>query len=302
MEHVSRNISSLAVLLVHFEAIYRYCGLRSASKKTGIPLCRLSKSLNDLELIVHKKLFYSDNNRFKPTREGTSLYREIDASSILINLSNKLNRYINNDTIRVCLLPQVKRNITGDIISRIYINRDKNEKKFSLSVTCEHFNENEMLSRLRSCDLDIVLSYFKFNYNSIENKVLYIDKYSFYKIQSNNHGNSDPEYLVMLDMGNIDYGNTIRNSNDDKFRYLNDIPEMIVPDVESIIELSNHIPVIVFINNSSAKRLMKSRVILNNIDSLSCIEVPVYMSYHKMNPYQDTINLIYDTYLELINQ
>ena len=84
-----QNISSLSVLLIHFEAIYRYEGLRTAAQKTGIPLCRLSRSLNDLEQIVQKKLFYSDKNDFKPTKEGSRLYQEVDTNSMLINLSHR---------------------------------------------------------------------------------------------------------------------------------------------------------------------------------------------------------------------
>lgn len=305
MEHISRNISNLTVLLVHFEAIYRYCGLRAASEKTGIPLCRLSKSLNDLEQIVHKKLFYSDKNRFEPTRDGTSLYREIDESSILMNLSSKLTKYINNDTIRACLLPQIKNNITGNIISKIYIKKDKNDKNISLSITCEHFNEDEMLSRLRAYDLDIVLSYFKLNYNSIKNKVLYIDKYSFLKINNNQNINKTPEYLVMLDMGNLDYSNKIKklitDGKNNKFSYLTDIQDMVLPDIESIIELSSHMPIIVFVNNSSLRRLIQSKVKFDVINDLENIEIPVYMSYHKMNPYRDTIDLVYNAYLDIIN-
>ncbi|WGV98262.1 LysR family transcriptional regulator [Vibrio sp. YMD68] len=297
-----KNISSLSELLIHFEAIYRYDGLRAAALKTGIPLCRLSRSLNDLEAIVKKKLFYSDKNEFKPTREGGRLYHEVDTNSMLINLSHQLNEYMNYESIKACVLPQIKMNLSGEIISNYYHYRKDSGKVLSVTITSEYFNEREMYSQLRACDLDIVLSYYKFDSIAVENKQLYIDEYSFYQI---NNDNNKIEYLAMLDLGNTSNDNFIADFIDqccDSECIVKSLPRLILPDIDSLLKVAKELPLIVLLNKASIRRFVNSGVDLKKMNKIGTLELPVYISYHKMNPKKKLINMVSETYQNLLKE
>ncbi|OEE31253.1 hypothetical protein A1QO_14120 [Vibrio genomosp. F10 str. ZF-129] len=297
-----KNISNLSELLIHFEAIYRYDGLRAAALKTGIPLCRLSRSLNDLETIVKKKLFYSDKNEFKPTREGGRLYHEVDTNSMLINLSHQLNEYMNHESIKACVLPQIKMNLSGEIISNYYDYRKDSGRVLSVTITSEYFNEREMYSQLRACDLDIVLSYYKFDSIAVENKQLYIDEYSFYQI---NNDNNKIEYLAMLGLGNTSNDNFIVDFIDqccDSECTVKSLPRLILPDIDSLLKVAKELPLIVLLNKASIRKFVNSGVDLKKIDKIGTLELPVYISYHKMNPKKKMINMVSETYLNLLKE
>ncbi|NRF28146.1 LysR family transcriptional regulator [Vibrio coralliilyticus] len=299
-----QNISSLSVLLIHFEAIYRYEGVRAAAHKTGIPLCRLSRSLNDLEKITNKKLFYSDKNEFKPTREGTRLYQEVDTNSMLINLSHQLNSFLNHESIKACVLPQVKMNLSGEIISNFYHYRKEQDKVLSVTVTSEHFDEQEMSSQLRACDLDMVLSYYRFDSGAIENKELYIDQFSFYKVKNNVELNENISYLAMLDLGSTGSSNMVTNFIESKIgngcEDIEFMPRLVLPDIESLIKTCEDIPLIVVLNKSALRSFLLSGINLEVLPKLGSLELPVYVSYHKMNPKKKVLKKISDAYLRVI--
>ncbi|WP_038176782.1 MULTISPECIES: helix-turn-helix domain-containing protein [Vibrio] len=300
-----QNISSLSVLLIHFEAIYRYDGLRTAAQKTGIPLCRLSRSLNELEQIVQKKLFYSDKNDFKPTKEGCRLYQEVDTNSMLINLSHQLNCYMNHEVIKACVLPQIKMNLSGEIISHYYHYREDKDKLLSVTVTSEHFNEQEMHSQLRACDLDMVLSYYRFESGAIENKQLYTDKYSFYRVVNRDELDNDGiSYLAMLDLGSSSNNNVIvdfiEQCQKDCSKKIKKMPRLILPDIDSLFKVSKELPLILLLNNASFRAFSIEGIDIESLQDLDSLELPVYMSYHKMNPKKKMLNMVSKAYLTLL--
>ncbi|MCC2525775.1 helix-turn-helix domain-containing protein [Vibrio coralliilyticus] len=300
-----QNISRLSVLLIHFEAIYRYEGLRSAANKTGIPLCRLSRSIKEIEEIVKKKLFYADKNDFKPTIEGHRLYNEVGTNSMLINLSHQLNSYMNHDNIKVCVLPQLKMNLSGEIISSYYHYRHEKDKVLSVTVTSENFDAQEMSSQLRACDLDMVLSYYRFESRSIENRQLYIDQFSFYKVKNNVNFQAGVSYLAMLDLGNNLNSNVVNEFIESQlvleFEDVDSIPRLILPDIESLIKVSEEMPLIVVLNRSSLREFLQSGPDLDLIPTLGTLELPIFVSYHKMNPNKKILKMVSDAYLRLID-
>ena len=213
---------------------------------------------------------------------------------------------MNHDIIKACVLPQIKTNLSGEIISHYYHYREDKEKLLSVTVTSEHFNEQEMNSQLRACDLDMVLSYYKFDSNSIENKELYTDKYSFYRIVGKNSEQSldDVRYLAMLDLGSSSNNNVIvdfiEKCRKEDCNKIKSMPRLILPDIESLLKVSRELPIILLLNNASFRAFVREGVEVELIQEMYSLELPVYMSYHKMNPKKKMLNMVSKSYLTLL--
>lgn len=298
------HISVVTTLLVHFDLVCRCRGLRATAKKMGIPLTRLSRSIDQLENILERKLIYSDCNTFSLTKEGERLRREVDVSGLLVKLNYEFQQYQSRQTLKLHVAPQVKAGICGDILSQ-YAEKIL-DSRISVMVSCESLEELEIHRQLQVGDLDVVLSYHRFSSRSIENRHIYTDCYAFYMhkehFQAGQKLGVDIHHLATLSSGTEleathFIADLFSNTACDE---LGKLSPLLLPDIESLCCLSKSVPSLLLLNRVAKREFEMRGIELQLVKSVGEISIPVYLSYHKANPRQKMFKAVAENYLEYV--
>lgn len=301
---LQEHISIITTLLVHFHLVCRCQGLRATAKKMGIPLTRLSRSIDQLENILGRKLIYSDCNTFSLTKEGERLCREVDVSGLLVKLSHEFQQYQRHQTLKLHVAPQVKAGICGDILSQYA--EEISDGRISVMVSGESLEELEIHRQLQVGDLDVVLSYHRFSSRSIENLHIYTDCYAFYMheehFQAGHTLGENIHHLATLSSGTeLEATHFIEDLfSNAACAELGDLSLLLMPDIASLCRLSQSVPSILLLNRTAHREFAMRGIDLQAIKSVGEICIPVYLSFHKANPRQKMFKAVAENYLKFV--